>query len=321
MTYQEELLKTPDILRRVLREKEDVRMKTAGRIIFCGCGTSLYIGQELANLMNFRGRRAEAVSAVSLIENPSVCLGEDLFVFISRSGNSMETVLAMKAVKAMGAGTFYLGCREHSKLDMECDSSRVIEYGNESLILESYSFYAQLLLAWICCGFGCSKRIPEMVEYAFSLADDCFDKCVPKTVRRIICLGTGFYMPLLREMMLKNGEITLLPAENWEILEFRHGPRCWADEHTLIYIMPGIKTSEWDRHVAAELVSYGCPVVYFTSQKLKGAFSVDLRAGHYSMEEVLATGAFITGVATRIGQELGTVPERMRHVVHNVEEL
>lgn len=86
-------------------------------------------------------------------------------------------------------------------------------------------------------------------------------------------------------------------------------------------MLPGKKSAEWDRHVAEELVSYGCPVVYFSGEKPEGVCTVDLKTERYGVEEILAAGAFITGFATRIGEVLGTTPEQLKHVVHHVEEL
>lgn len=322
MTYKEEFLKIPNILRQVLKEESEPCLEKAKRVVFCGCGTSFYMGHQLAHIIKYHGKQAISVSAINLIEEYSDYRSGDVYVFISRSGNSMETLQAMKVAKSAGAETFYLGCACGSKLDLNCNGSRVILYGKESLVLESYSFYAQFLLAWRCLGLPVENRIPQIAEYAILLADDCFEKfCIPEKIKRVICLGASFYMPLLREMMLKNGEITQLPVENWEILEFRHGPRSWADEHTLIYILPWIKNTAWEMRVAEELVSYGCPVIYLFEKKLQGAYSVDFGTNRGSIEESLAAGVFITALALRIGQALQTVPEQMKHVCYNVEEL
>lgn len=78
----------------------------------------------------------------------------------------------------------------------------------------------------------------------------------------MICLGAPFYLPLLKELMLKNGEITQKFSEVWGLLEFRHGPRSWADRDCLVTAVPGVRTLAYDRRVAEELVSYGCRVLW-----------------------------------------------------------
>ena len=320
MTYLEELYNTPNILSRVLSER--IAPIGADRIVFTGCGTSYYIGGQVANLCRKKYLHAIAVDAVNILDGNFLAKKDDKIVFISRSGNSKETVLAMEKLKRTGADLFYLGCTEKSVLDRNCENSFIIPYAAEENILESYSYYAQLLLACMCCGITVDSGLPKIIENVFCSAESYYHSYIEnRRINRIISLGCPFYMPQLREMMLKDGEITQLPAESWGILEFRHGPRSWADEYSLIEILPGDITAEWDKKVAAELSSYGCNVRMYSKESVEGVQSYHFGLEKYSVEETIAVSAFHVCVAGLIGKELGTSPEKLPHVVNNVGEL
>ena len=322
ISYQEELFRTPEILARVMKEGPEPALLQARRIVFCGCGTSLYIGGQLAELCLRAGREACAADAVRLWERPAPREG-DIYIYISRSGNSQETVLAQERMKGLGAESFYLGCAPESRLDRSCDHARVLPYANETNILESFSFYAQLLLGGLCFGLEADPGIPETVASALERGRE-YGRVWTESRQapsRILSLGAPLYLPLQREMMLKDGEITGLPVESWGNLEFRHGPRSWADETTLIHFMPGQGTREWDRNAAAELADYGCPVLYYGEDAPEGTVPAPTGAGSGSLAEVLAAAAFHTALSTEIGKAHGTRPEALRHVVHNVSAL
>ena len=320
MLYMEELYQTPQVLKKVMAFR--CSRLTGKRLVFCGCGTSFYIGGQVSNLYARRGMAAAAADAIDVITGDFRLCGTDHVVFISRSGNSMETVLALEAAKRAGAKCFYLGCGEDSVLKRACEGSAVIPWANEENILESYSYYAQLLLACMCCGIFPSAELPFLVSQALEKAEDYFARHVQgHALTRMISLGPSFYRPQNREMMLKDGEITGLPAESWGTLEFRHGPRAWADEHTLIEIIPGKNSREWDEKVARELIGYGCRVRVYSESVFDGAYSYRFKADSYSLEEVLSAAAFHVCVAAHIGRELGSRPESLPHIVHNVGDL
>lgn len=318
-TYREELLKTPKILNRLKFEKTYQFYSEADNVVFCGCGTSLYIGGQIAKICNENGHRASAVDAVDLADEYYKADRSSLYVFISRSGTSLETVLAMRNIKQQGCRTFYLGCRENSVLAKECDNKEVIEYAEEENILESYSYYAQFTLGCMCCGMKIVDTLSESVTSAIKQADSCYEEyCKDKNIKRIILLSPSSYDFFAREMMLKNGEITLLPSEAWRCLEFRHGPRAWADETTLIEFIPGTATEFWDINVAKELIGYHCPLILFSEKILDDSFKVEFDVRRHSPEEIICFGVFITELAVKIGKKLGTTPEQLKHVVHNV---
>lgn len=324
MKYRDELYRTPEILNKVVGAKPEKILVDAPFVAFCGCGTSFYISGQLARLCTVQGKNAVAVEAVDLIESSLLTENKcTVFVFISRSGNSMETVIAMRKVKKEGFATFYLGCTEGSVLDKECDESKVIGFANETLVIESFSYSAQMMCLALCCNLKVSdESISIKIKKALDLSRDVFRQNLKQTeIQRMICLGSPFYMPLLKEMMLKNGEITQKSSEVWGILEFRHGPRSWADDKCLITVLPGIQTYDYDIKVAKELVSYGSNVIWFGKDPVKGALNIKLDATQYSVDEVLIIAAFLTGLAGEIGESCSVDAANLKHVVHAVGEL
>lgn len=324
MTYIDELYQTPKVLAKVLEEQKEERLINASMLVFCGCGTSWYMAQQMAFLCRRNNRKAMAIEAVTLLEEgiPEFPDGT-CCVFISRSGESAETVMAMKKIgQSSNVFTFYLGCTRNSSLALACQASRIMEYAKETIPLESFSFYAQFLCLVLCCGMPAAKDIPAQVERAFSLSEMIFSGYIrDMEIKRIICLGAPFYMPLLKEMMLKNGEITQISSEVWGILEFRHGPRTWASENCLITIVPGERTRKWDENVAKELAGYGCKVLWYADQPLDGTVFVRRTAQYGTAEDILSITGFQTGLASLIGRQIGVDAAGLKHLSYQVEEI
>lgn len=319
-SYKEELYATPSRVRLALNEPEHPALSAADSLVFCGCGTSFYLGGQCAKICTAYGRKARAAEAVELLSGSAEIDVGSVYVFISRSGNSEETVRAQALAKKAGAATFYLGCCRDSRLAAACDACRVLPYGNETLILETYSYYVQLVAALRCCGIAIDPLLPELIAHALAQGERCFtDLLRGRRLTRIISLAAPFFRPHNREMMLKDGEITQLPSEEWGILEFRHGPRSWCDETTLIHILPERSTQVWDAAVAAELAGYGCPVIWYGDAPPANCFCFD--ASYCCAEQTLAFGAFHTALAVAVGRERNTCPENLRHIVHNVKTL
>ena len=319
ISYSDELLAAPERIRCAIGENASHELLSAQKLIFCGCGTSYYLGAQCALICNVNGRVASAVDAVDILSCYTLPEADAVYVFVSRSGNSEETVRAAMAVKERGAASFYLGCTPGSRLDRICDVSRVLPYGNEKLILESYSYYVQMAGALRCCGIIVDEGLPKLMHKALEDGREFFSRYwKDMKISRIISLASPFYRPLHREMMLKDGEITQLPSEEWGILEFRHGPRCWCDETTLIHIVSEQTTRQWDLKVAEELIGYGCPVIWYGKDAPKGCFNIDYDVAHRSAAEVLLFGAFHTSIAVETGRSRGTTPEKLKHIVYNV---
>ncbi len=324
MTYRDELHRTPQILSMVAGTEPDATLMEAPCVVFCGCGTSFYIAGQLANLCAEQGKNARAVEAVEIIESSlAIEAPGSVFVFISRSGDSLETVIAARRAKEEGLATFYVGCTEGSTLDRECDRSRVIGFARETLALESFSYAAQMLCLALLCGLDVAPDgISTGFEDALGLARDVFRRhFLQKDIARIIFLGAPFYMPLLKEMRLKSGEITQKCSEVWGVLEFRHGPRSWADARCLIAVLPGIKTYEYDRRVAEELVEYGSSVIWFGRDPVQAAVNIEWPASQYSLKEILTLSAFFTGLAVEIGETCGIDVTHLKNLDYAVRDL
>jgi glucosamine--fructose-6-phosphate aminotransferase (isomerizing) len=324
MKYWDELNRTPEILSRIVGTVPDAPLVEASLVVFCGCGTSFYIAGQLANLCTEHGKNARAVEAVEIIESSvPIEIPGSVFVFISRSGDSLETVIAARQVIRAGIATFYLGCTENSTLDRECDRSRVIGFAREALALESYSYSAQILCLSLLCNVAREPEgIPTHVEDALRTAERVFRAhFLQMDIARIIFLGASFYMPFLKEMRLKSGEITQKCSEVWGTLEFRHGPRSWADARCLVVVVPGIKTYKYDRKVAEELLNYGSAVIWIGTDPVQGAVNLAWPAPKYSVEEILTLSALLTGLAAEIGESCGIDAAHLSNLDYSVREL
>lgn len=323
MDYREELLRTPQILERVMEEKQEAALTprpASGLLRLRDLLLSLQSnGRPLrrSGKTGVGGRGCRAVGGW----NPDQGAGGVFFISLPQRGFQGD-----RAGSACGAGSglfdllpgVYGGFAAGSGLrQLQSDPVCAGSAGAGELFLHG----AALCLA-LCCGLKVSPRTPDLARAALEQAEAIYRSALTgMEIRRMICLGAPFYLPLLKELMLKNGEITQKFSEVWGLLEFRHGPRSWADRDCLVTAVPGVRTLAYDRRVAEELVSYGCRVLWCGPEPPAGTLAVKLEAAVRSVEECLALLTFQTGLAAEIGRACGVDADHLRHVVDSVGEL
>lgn len=324
MNYFDALNQTPEIWKLAAETPPNRLLSDEAAIVLCGCGTSFYMAAQLANLLKIRGRDATAAEAADFFsDQPHVPDPKKRYVFISRSGESMESVLAMREAKRAFCRTFYVGCARDSTLARECDGMGLVEFAKEPMILESYSFGAQMLCLWRCMGLIAGPEATyTCAQNALKAAQDVYEaRCMGMNASRLIALGAPFYMPLMREVMLKNGEITKLPSEAWGILEYRHGPRSWIDENSLVTLIPGEKSAAFEEKVAQELAGYGARVLWLGQNAPGGTLRVALDQEKFGIMDVLSVSLFTMALAARIGEGRKIDAANPARLLYAVEDL
>ncbi|MDO4568453.1 MAG: SIS domain-containing protein [Clostridia bacterium] len=324
MNYRAELAKTPKVLR-ALGSAADMRIDTTQKLIFCGCGTSYYLGAQAAHACGLMGIDAVALDAADALDGRlAETYGKVLAVFISRSGASFETLEAMRILRARGVRTLYLGCTYDSPLTAGCDQSMTLPFAREPMAMESYSSMSQFCALLRACGAQLSGG--DMARAARAALDDANSLGrLPFDAKRHIVLACPYYMPLARELALKFGELTQRPSEAWGTLEFRHGPRSWADESCAVYVLPGVRLREYDAVVAEETAGYGARTFWFGDAPTpRDAVCAARSLGaweRYSPLETVYLAVLLTSLAARMGESLGVDASALPNITYAVEKL
>ena len=225
------------------------RILDANQIVITACGTSWhaaqigsYIIEELVNMPV----KVEYASEFRYRETP---IDNDTVVFaISQSGETADTLAAIRKAKTMGALSVGIVNVVGSSIARETDCGVYIHAGPEIGVASTKAFTSQVtVLAEIALLLAQKKKmnskmvkdiirdfstITEKIEKVFKLADDI--KIIAKdfaTSNNFLYLGRGYQFPVALEGALKLKEISYIHAEGYPAAEMKHGPIALIDEN------------------------------------------------------------------------------------------
>lgn len=218
-------------------------------LIFCACGTSYHAALTASYLCERMAKIRTKVEIASEFRYREPYLSEkSLFIVISQSGETADTLEALKLAKEKGLKTLAFCNVDNSSITRLADFTILIRAGIEKGVASTKAFMAQVMLLWMFVLYLAQFRktikeeelkkelaallkIPQLVEV---------DKKVHEKLKRIakhylkghgfFFIGRDVFYPLALEGALKLKEITYLHAEGYAAGEMRHGPIALADE-------------------------------------------------------------------------------------------
>ncbi len=242
--------------------------------LFAGCGTSLYIAQAAAqSFQEVTGLVATAVPAseIFLSAVSVVPAGRPVVVFlISRSGRTSEAILAADFLRAVpNVQTIGVTCNSGTELVHRTDGAIELPHASEQSVVMTQSFTTMLLALQIVAGLvagdgalhaelqrlpaAARDLLPEVGGFARHLAENGDPDLV-------VHLGLGPNQGLAEEGTLKLKEMTQVPCESYNPLEFRHGPISVVTDRTLVVILEGLRERAYIEDVERDLVRTGAVV-------------------------------------------------------------
>jgi len=241
-----------------LREYEN-KIRNLNRIIIVGCGTSWIAGLVGEYLIEDLARLPVEVEYASEFRYRNPIIHEDdLIIAISQSGETADTLAALKMAKEKGA-TIYGVCNVvGSSIPRLTDAGAFTHAGPEIGVASTKAFTAQVtVLTLIALGiadirgairqedlrqkFAELNSIPDKVQ---KVLDNCGDEIKKiakhyKDASNALYLGRGYNFPVALEGALKLKEISYIHAEGYPAAEMKHGPIALIDEHMpVIFIAP-----------------------------------------------------------------------------------
>jgi glucosamine--fructose-6-phosphate aminotransferase (isomerizing) len=239
-----------------LREVRE-RLVNARRIILVGCGTSWHAGLVGEYMLEKIAGIPAEVEYASEFRYRSPVLGKDDVVFlISQSGETADTLAALREAKSRGALVLGIVNVVGSSIARESQGGVYVHAGPEIGVASTKAFTSQLtVLALITLMLARARgmtrergrvlaqelaSLPEKVEWV--LRDT-------ETVRRIaeefkdmhnfLYLGRGSNFPVALEGALKLKEISYIHAEGYPAAEMKHGPIALIDQNMpVVFIVP-----------------------------------------------------------------------------------
>ena len=234
-------------------------MKTflnANRIIVVACGTSWHAGLVSEYIFENLARIPVEVEYASEFRyrNP-VITDKDVVIAISQSGETADTLAAIKLAKSRGAFVFGVCNVVGSSIARETDAGAYTHAGPEIGVASTKAFTTQItVLTLIALRLARAKGtisssefrhhmielelIPEKVRKA--LESDAYVKTIAdiyKNSKNFLYLGRGYNFPVALEGALKLKEISYIHAEGYPAAEMKHGPIALIDENMPIVVI------------------------------------------------------------------------------------
>ncbi len=232
------------------------KLINAKRIIIIGCGTSWHAGLVGEYLFEDIARISVEVEYASEFRyrNP-IINSDDIVIAISQSGETADTLAAIKM--ARGAGALVLGiCNVvGSSIPRETDAGVYTHAGPEIGVASTKAFTAQVtVLAMMAISVGHKKglisddefakmvkeltEIPAKIEKILAL-DKEFSRIASlyKEANNFLYLGRGYFFPVALEGALKLKEISYIHAEGYPAAEMKHGPIALIDRNMPVVVI------------------------------------------------------------------------------------
>ncbi|HXV28671.1 MAG TPA: glutamine--fructose-6-phosphate transaminase (isomerizing) [bacterium] len=242
--------------------KTELKLQKVRKVFLVSCGTAYHAGLVGNYMMGQYGRiPAEAtVSSEFRYEDPIVGK-KDLVILITQSGETADTLAALREAKAKGALTLAIVNVVGSTIAREADAVIYTHAGPEIGVASTKAYVAQLgtLALFTFYMAGLRKRISRKDLLRFSrefkkLPAACtkilkqtgkIAKCARKHYHRrnFLYIGRGYNYPTALEGALKLKEISYCHAHGYAAGEMKHGPIALVDhEQPVICITPESKT-------------------------------------------------------------------------------
>ncbi len=225
------------------------RLSDSKRIIISACGTSWHAGLVGEYMLEqFAGIPVEVEYASEFRYRNPIITKDDAMIFISQSGETADTLAAMREAKRRGALVLGVCNVVGSSIARESDAGVYIHAGPEIGVASTKAFTSQLVvLALITLLLARRKSlseqdgkmiikelqaIPEKVEQILKLNDQ-IEEIAKNFVdaKNFLYLGRGYNFPVALEGALKLKEISYIHAEGYPAAEMKHGPIALIDKN------------------------------------------------------------------------------------------
>ena len=262
-------------------------LQSINKIYIVACGTAMHAGLAGKNIFEKICKIPTEVDIASefryrdpLIDNKTLC------VFISQSGETADTIAALKLSKEHGAKTLVITNVIGSSITREADYSIYTHAGPEIAVASTKAYTSQVVLITILGIYfaevleissnevkDLKKEIlslPKKVETVLETCDKIkeFAKKVYQE-KDIFFLGRGIDETAAREGSLKLKEISYIHSESYPAGELKHGPIALIENDvTVIGIMTDPKLVEKTISNLQEVITRGAKTLILTNQAI-----------------------------------------------------
>jgi glucosamine--fructose-6-phosphate aminotransferase (isomerizing) len=267
-TYRGRLLANKGIIKLGGLENYIKKFTNADRIIIVACGTSWHAGLVAEYIFEDWARIPVEVEYASEFRyrNP-IITEKDVVIAISQSGETADTLAAVKLAKEKGAFVYGICNVVGSTISRETHSGTYTHAGPEIGVASTKAFTTQItVLTMIALKLAKIKGtisysdymqhlrelelIPSKVEEALKTNHKIEELAgIFKGVSNFLYLGRGYNFPVALEGALKLKEISYIHAEGYPAAEMKHGPIALIDEQMPVVVI-AVNSNHYDKVVS-----------------------------------------------------------------------
>ena len=262
-------------------------LSTITNVTLVACGSSYYAGLVARDWFEkFTNVKVdvEIASEFRYREPPMVSNG--LTIFISQSGETADTLAALKHCKSLGQKTISIVNVGDSSMCRNSDASLKIYAGPEIGVASTKAFTCQLgVLACLAIKIGTSNgsltkeqekeyvksllSIPRLISNTLDKEDEIIDLAHDlSNITTTLYLGRGQMYPVAMEGALKLKEISYVHAEGYPAGEMKHGPIALLEKDLPVFMMaPSNNLYEKTVSNLNEVIARDASVILFTDDE------------------------------------------------------
>ncbi|MCQ0111660.1 glutamine--fructose-6-phosphate transaminase (isomerizing) [Zhouia amylolytica] len=255
-TYRGRMIVNEGIVKMASIDDHLEKFLNANRIIIVACGTSWHAGLVAEYIFEDLARVPVEVEYASEFRyrNP-IITSKDVVIAISQSGETADTLAAIKLAKENGAFVYGVCNVVGSSIARETNSGAYTHAGPEIGVASTKAFTTQItVLALIALKLASEKgtvskselhqklaeleSMPGKIEEALKVDDHVkYISSIYKDAANFLYLGRGYNFPVALEGALKLKEISYIHAEGYPAAEMKHGPIALIDEQMPVVVI------------------------------------------------------------------------------------
>jgi glucosamine--fructose-6-phosphate aminotransferase (isomerizing) len=256
-------------------------LRSVKQIWFLGCGTSSHAGMIGSILLEDLARFPSTVEIASEARYRNPLLSpETLVVAISQSGETADTIAAMREAAKFGCKTLAICNVKNSALVREADGVLFLKAGPETSVCSTKAFTSQLAVLTLLAlyfarlkktmtkedaaiFYGKMKKLPEQIQQILDRAPE-LQKLAKKyaSYDDFFFMGRRYMVPTCMEASLKLKEISYVNANGYPAGELKHGPIALLNpKFPVVAFCANLKTREKIGSNLAEVKARGAPIL------------------------------------------------------------
>lgn len=288
-----------------------ISLENFHKIYVVACGTAYHAGLQFQYFMKHLCQKEILVEIASEFRHDPPFLDEKtLVIVISQSGETYDTLMALRQAKLQGAMTLAICNVLGSTIAREANRVIYTLAGPEISVASTKAYTAQVVLLYLLTLYFSGKNEKELDD-AYQLSEKfkhIFDK--KEEIKRvsekiakskdIFYLGRGLDEKIAREGSLKLKEITYIHSESFPIGELKHGSIALIEEGVPVVLLSTRK--EWSEKSSSNLKEVKSRGAYIIAIAVEG--SDEVKAGADEYIEIEDAGIYLTALLAVVKMQL-----------------